>query len=96
MEYEPGHPDANGDGYVEYPNVEVIREMVDLMAAARDASLGVLEDAAAADPSYKKVYDVWKKARTDAFRWFGRVLVFFLDRTEQLQFQFGRPDLYFG
>jgi flagellar basal-body rod protein FlgC len=35
FEYDPGHPDANEDGYVEYPNVEVIKEMVDLMAAAR-------------------------------------------------------------
>jgi flagellar basal-body rod protein FlgC len=35
LEYDPGHPDANADGYVEYPNVEVVREMVDLMAASR-------------------------------------------------------------
>ena len=35
MVYEPGHPDANAQGYVEYPNVEVIHEMVDLLAATR-------------------------------------------------------------
>lgn len=35
MEYDPGHPDANEDGYVAYPNVDVVREMVDLMAASR-------------------------------------------------------------
>jgi flagellar basal-body rod protein FlgC len=42
--YEPGHPDANAEGYVEYPNVEVIREMVDLMAASRayEANITVL------------------------------------------------------
>jgi flagellar basal-body rod protein FlgC len=33
--YEPGHPDANAEGYVEYPNVEVIHEMVDLLGATR-------------------------------------------------------------
>ena len=33
--YEPGHPDANADGYVRYPNVRVTDEMVDLMDARR-------------------------------------------------------------
>ena len=44
LEYDPGHPDANADGYVEYPNVEVVREMVDLMAATRayEANVTVL------------------------------------------------------
>jgi TRAP-type mannitol/chloroaromatic compound transport system substrate-binding protein len=41
------------------------------MAAAREASQAVLEDAAAADPAYRVVYDQWTKARRDAFRWFG-------------------------
>lgn len=42
--YEPGHPDANEEGYVEYPNVDVVREMVDLMAASRayEANITVL------------------------------------------------------
>jgi flagellar basal-body rod protein FlgC len=35
VEYAPGHPDADADGYVEYPNVEVLQEMVDLLAATR-------------------------------------------------------------
>jgi len=34
-EYQPGHPDAGPDGYVEFPNVDVVREMVDLMTASR-------------------------------------------------------------
>lgn len=34
-EYQPGHPDAGPDGYVELPNVDVVREMVDLMTASR-------------------------------------------------------------
>lgn len=33
--YEPGHPDADEKGYVAYPNVNVVREMVDLMGAGR-------------------------------------------------------------
>lgn len=33
--YEPGHPDADTDGYVTYPNVRVTDEMVELMDARR-------------------------------------------------------------
>jgi len=33
--YDPGHPDANAQGIVEYPNVLVVNEMVDLLAATR-------------------------------------------------------------
>ena len=33
--FDPGHPDANPEGYVAYPNVNPITEMVDLMAATR-------------------------------------------------------------
>jgi len=33
--YDPTHPDANEDGYVQMPNVNVLREMVDLMDAQR-------------------------------------------------------------
>ena len=35
LEYEPDHPDANEKGYVAYPNVNVMREMVDLISATR-------------------------------------------------------------
>ena len=31
--YEPGHPDADEQGYVDYPNVSVEREMVDMVTA---------------------------------------------------------------
>ncbi len=41
LEYDPGHPDANGDGYVEYPNVNVVTEMVNLMTASRAYEAGV-------------------------------------------------------
>lgn len=33
--YEPGHPDADENGYVRMPNVEMVKEMVDLIDAQR-------------------------------------------------------------
>ncbi len=33
--YDPGHPDANADGYVEKPNVNIVSEMVDMITAQR-------------------------------------------------------------
>ncbi len=33
--YDPGHPDANADGMVAYPNVEPTREMIDMLNASR-------------------------------------------------------------
>ena len=33
--YDPAHPDANQDGYVEMPNVNVVTEMVDMITATR-------------------------------------------------------------
>lgn len=35
LDYNPSHPDADEDGYVRMPNVEVVQEMVDMMAAYR-------------------------------------------------------------
>ena len=35
LKYDPGHPDARADGYVELPNVDVVTEMVDLISASR-------------------------------------------------------------
>ncbi len=42
--YEPSHPDANQDGYVTYPNVDLAVEMVNLVAAQRayDANVAVI------------------------------------------------------
>jgi len=39
--YDPGHPDANADGYVQYPNVNVVTEMVNLMTASRAYEAGI-------------------------------------------------------
>lgn len=33
--YDPGHPDADADGYVHYPDINPLTEMVDLMGATR-------------------------------------------------------------
>ena len=35
MVYDPNHPDANAQGYVAYPRIDLVTEMVDLMAAQR-------------------------------------------------------------
>jgi flagellar basal-body rod protein FlgC len=33
--YDPGHPDADGNGMVQMPNVDVFNEMVDMMVIER-------------------------------------------------------------
>ena len=35
MVFDPGHPDANAEGFVSLPNVNVIEEMVNMMMASR-------------------------------------------------------------
>lgn len=49
--YDPSHPDANKEGYVSYPNVNSIEEMVNLMTATRayEANLTLIN-------SYKDMY----------------------------------------
>jgi len=41
MVYDPGHPDANEEGYVEYPNVEMVQEMINMMGASRSYEANV-------------------------------------------------------
>ena len=43
--YDPGHPDANAEGYVNYPDINIMHEMVDLMTASRsyEANANVLD-----------------------------------------------------
>jgi flagellar basal-body rod protein FlgC len=41
MKFEPGHPDANKDGYVAYPNINPVVEMVDLIEAMRSYEANV-------------------------------------------------------
>jgi len=35
LDYNPNHPDADENGFVRLPNVEVVQEMVDMMSAFR-------------------------------------------------------------
>lgn len=35
MEYDPSHPDADENGYVSYPNVNIVTEMTNLIDASR-------------------------------------------------------------
>jgi len=35
MRFDPGNPDANAQGFVAYPNVDPVNEMVDLLGAVR-------------------------------------------------------------
>ncbi len=41
MVYDPAHPDANEDGYVVYPNVNVVTEMTNLIDASRSYEANV-------------------------------------------------------
>jgi flagellar basal-body rod protein FlgC len=45
--YDPNHPDANEEGYVEYPNINVVTEMVEMITAQRgfEANTGAFEAA---------------------------------------------------
>jgi flagellar basal-body rod protein FlgC len=47
--YEPGHPDANADGVVNYPNINPVEEMVNLTEASRsyEANIAVVRSAKA-------------------------------------------------
>lgn len=47
--FEPGHPDADGDGFVSLPNIDAPEEMVDMLGAARGyqanlAAIGLIRD----------------------------------------------------
>ena len=47
--YEPGHPDADADGFVSLPNVDTSSEMVDMLGAARAyqanlAAIGLIKE----------------------------------------------------
>lgn len=39
--YQPGHPDADAQGYVRMPNVNSVEEMVDLVSATRSYEANV-------------------------------------------------------
>ncbi len=45
MKHQPGHPDADADGMVAYPNIDMTLEFVDALEATRayEANIGVME-----------------------------------------------------
>lgn len=45
MVYEPGHPDADQNGFVKMPNINIVTEMVDMMTASRsyEANVSAIE-----------------------------------------------------
>jgi flagellar basal-body rod protein FlgC len=45
LTYDPGHPDANAQGYVQMPNVDTVTEMVDLIDSSRayDANVTAMQ-----------------------------------------------------
>ena len=49
MTYEPGHPDADANGMVAMPNINIHEEMADMIAASRafEANLAVVKNARA-------------------------------------------------
>jgi len=49
MKYEPDHPDANEDGYVAYPNVNLMEEMTNMLQASRAYEANVSSLQAAKD-----------------------------------------------
>lgn len=59
MEYDPSHPDANEEGYVLLPNVDPLKETINLMAVTRsyEANVTVMN---AAKSMYMKALEIGK------------------------------------
>jgi flagellar basal-body rod protein FlgC len=53
MQYDPSHPDADSKGYVALPNVNVIEEMADMIAASRTYEANVMAVQAAKSMAMK-------------------------------------------
>jgi len=53
LQYEPGHPDADANGYVAYPNVNVVEEMADMISATRTYEANVMASKASMDMQMK-------------------------------------------
>jgi len=59
--YQPGHPDADQQGFVAYPNINVVSTMTDLMSATRQ-----YQSAVAALDSHRDLRDAASKILTQA------------------------------
>jgi flagellar basal-body rod protein FlgC len=57
--YEPGHPDADAEGYVSYPDINVVEEMANLMTAQRNYEANVTT-AEALKGMYVKALEIGK------------------------------------
>jgi flagellar basal-body rod protein FlgC len=53
MQYDPGHPDADPQGYVAMPNVNVVEEMADMITATRVYEANVMSAQAAKNMALK-------------------------------------------
>lgn len=53
--FEPSHPDANEDGFVAYPGIDTVTEMVSLMTAVRSYEANVVALNAAKSMSLKAI-----------------------------------------
>jgi flagellar basal-body rod protein FlgC len=53
MQYDPGHPDADPQGYVAMPNVNVVEEMADMITATRVYEANVMTAQAAKNMALK-------------------------------------------
>lgn len=53
LKYDPQHPDANEEGYVAMPNINLIEEMVNMMSATRSYEAGVAAIKATKDMALK-------------------------------------------
>lgn len=53
MKYDPGHPDADLDGYVAMPNINLMEEMVNLISATRSYEANVTAVKAAKEMARK-------------------------------------------
>jgi flagellar basal-body rod protein FlgC len=49
LKYEPDHPDANDQGYVAYPNINLMEEMTNMIQASRSYEANVTALQAAKD-----------------------------------------------
>ena len=59
LSYEPGHPNANEQGYVRYPNVDMTREYVNALEAARayEANIQAIEVFKAMGNQISRLYE---------------------------------------
>ncbi len=55
LKYDPSHPDANSEGYVAYPHINIMEEMVNLVNASRSYEANATTLRAAKDMAMKSI-----------------------------------------